>query len=195
MIIKKLINSINERHDTETIDGYINELCNNITDAVNEPILYTLPFDQITNIMRKVDFGNKEKIKDPFALLQTIIHKTSEVYNNEAVLLLNYIKIGNLYFTIDNIISVLSRFTNSELLTKLGEVYSEEKNSVEPDYSYEIEKLKRELQQKNKEIEEFQKPTNELANKVFYELENRKFNKKENKELSEKLYFEETVFG
>ena len=64
--------------------------------------------------------------------------------------------------TIDDIIGIVSKFTKSELLTKLGELYEEEKNSLTPDYEYVIENLQKELQQKNEEIENLKKANHNI---------------------------------
>ena len=149
MSAKSIIEKLNRKEDISTISDDI--LIKNITELSKEPGFYSLPFEKISNIVKKVD---TDAVKEPISLLRTLIEKTSEFHDKEAVLLLNDIKIGNLpQLTINDIISIVSKFIKCELLTKLGELYSEEKNSVEPDYEYIIDEQKRALEQKNDEIE------------------------------------------
>ena len=152
-VIKKLNKAILEKND-DKIKLTTDFLIDAINDAAKDSNFYSLPFDQFSFIIKKVEFGNDEEVKEPFVLLQTIIEKTSMAHEKEAVLLLNDLKIENLpELSVENIIGIVSKFTKSELLTKLGELYDEEKKLLKPDYEYTIEKLQKENTKLKQELE------------------------------------------
>ena len=78
--INALINAIKE-NNSDSIDFAEDIILKKITDSAKEPLFYSLPFEQISNIIQKVDFANDDKIQDPLLLLQTLIEKTSEKYD------------------------------------------------------------------------------------------------------------------
>ena len=134
-IIKKLNKVIVEKESQDEINNITDLIVEKITEAANEPLFYSLPFEQISNIIKKVEFSNEDKVKEPFILLQTLIQRTSEVHEKEAVLLLNAIKVDKLpHLTLDDTIDIVSKFTKCEILTKLGKLNTEEKSLLEPDY-------------------------------------------------------------
>ena len=167
-ILRKLNKAIADKN-SDNIKFAEELIIENIEHIYKEPLFYSLPFDEISNIIKRIEFGNNDEVTEPFELLHTLLKKTSEVHEKEAVLLLNDLKIDNLpQLTIDEIISILSKFTKNELLTKLGELYTEEKSLLRPDYehiieeqNHEIAKLKEELQAKNKENNELKKQITE----------------------------------
>ena len=112
-IIKRLNKSINEKKSSDSIKGYTDILIETITDAAKEPLFYSLPFEHISNIIKRIEFNNENQISEPLLLLQTLIEKTSEFHEKESVLLLNDIKIDQLpKLTIDDIIIILTIFHN-----------------------------------------------------------------------------------
>ena len=130
-----------------------------------EPLFYSLPFEQISKIIKKVEFSNEDEVNDPLILLQTLIEKTSEVYEKEAVLLLNDIKVSNLpQPTLEDIIGIVSKFTKSEILTKLGELYKEEKSLPKLDYEY----INKKYEEINKRYQELK---SKITNKFFHVTE------------------------
>ena len=140
-IIEELFTSIKEKNE-EAINSAEKDLIEKITETANEQTFYSLPIDQISNIIRKVDFTNKDIVKEPITLLQTIIQKTTEVHEKDAVLILNDIRVEKFpQISTDNIINIISKFTSSEILTKLWELYEEEKHSVTSDYEFTIDNL------------------------------------------------------
>ena len=154
VIIEKLIKSIEEKKEDE-ITVALEHLVKNINDAAKDKQFYSLPFDQISKTLSMVDFKNKDEITEPIALLQTIIENTSEFHEKEAILLLNDIKVNNLpTLSIEDIIGILSRFTKSELLTKLCELYGKDIDAKEKDYKHTIEKLNSEIAKLKQEIDE-----------------------------------------
>ena len=160
LIIQKLHKAIKSKNE-DNIKLTEDILAETITEASNEPYFYSLPIDQLSEVINKVDFSNDDEIKEPIQLLQTLIRKTSEYHDKESVLLLSTIKVENLpSLSIDDIICLISNFTGSELLIKLSELYYEEKSLLRPDYSHtiseltnEIHNLKQEIERKNKENE------------------------------------------
>ena len=150
LIIKKLFKALNTKKD-DVIQICEEMITENFSDAVNEPTFYSLPFNEITSIIKKVNFIEECKPQEFVKLLESVVRGISNIHQTEAILLLNEIKISNLpQLTIDNIIEIISKFTKSELLVRLGELYKESSNLVEVDWEYEIE-------QKNKQIEKLKK--------------------------------------
>ena len=89
-IIEELIESIKENNE-DAIARCSKFVIKNITEVSKEPRFYSIPIDQFSKILKGVDFVSEDSIKEPFILLQTIIQKTSEVHEKEAILLLNEI--------------------------------------------------------------------------------------------------------
>ena len=164
---------------TETLIKKLNEaLRDNIGDAlvlIQNFIKDTIkdeskePFDQISQVIRKVEFDDICDINKSILLLQTLIKEMSDACPKKAVLILNDIKITNIEFTMGDIIEIVSKFTKSELLTKLGELYEEDKRYLRladdekvHELLKEVEKLKIELQQKKEENYELKKQIEEL---------------------------------
>ena len=182
LVIKNLRRAIKQQHSQDAINGYTEILIGTIKETINEPLFYSLPFDQISNIIRSVDFAEPSIIEDPIAALQTIIQKTSETHQEKAILLLNDIKLDNLpELALNEIISVVSKFKSNELLTKLGEAYEYNECLVqlvdtrESDrLKMEITMLKEELRQKSEEIDNSQKRIQELE--------------EQNKSINEKVF-------
>ena len=78
-MIIELVKSIKNK-DEGAIKFGENILSKNITAIAEQRIFYSLPFDQISNIIKKAEFINSDKVKDTISVLQTIIQKTSEVH-------------------------------------------------------------------------------------------------------------------
>ena len=150
-IIKKLISAISDKKHQDAVKGYVDLIAENFTDAVKDPLFYTLPFDLISKVIKKVDFNQQD---DPVKLMRAIAEGTSRNYKKEAILLLNDFTNDKLPpLTIDGIIRIISGFKNCELLTKLGELQEEEQCLLVRDYDGEIEMLKTEIKKLNAELE------------------------------------------
>ena len=159
-ILKKLNKAIDERKSQYVINELTSLVVETITEAAQEPLFYSLPFEHISNVVSKVEFGNEEEIRDPLKLLQTIIQKTNETHEHDAISLLNDIKIDNLPpLSIDDIIHLLSKFRKSELLIKLVELYEYDQRLLRVDYSQENIELKKEINRLKKELESAQQKT------------------------------------
>ena len=122
-IISKLHDAIFAQESQDVINVYRELLIENITEASKEALFYSLPIEQITSIIKEVDFSNEDEIKEPFLILRTIISKTSEYHGKESVQLLNDINVNKLPpLQIEDIIGLISNFSTSELLIKLYEL-------------------------------------------------------------------------
>ena len=166
-IITKLIKAIDMKRKPEKINEYRRILVESITEASKEELFYSLPLSEISNIINQVDFSNEEEVEEPFLLLQTLIEKTKEFHEKESVLLLNDIKFDNFPEpTLDELIPIVSKFTGSEILMKLVELYTYEKSLVRPDYEHTIEKLKGEIAKKNAEITAKNNEIEELKKRI-----------------------------
>ena len=112
-LIEKLQKAINEKKSIDEIHIAEDVIIKNIANVANEPLFDSLPFDHISNIIKRIEFNNENQISEPLLLLQTLIEKTSEFHEKESVLLLNDIKIDQLpKLTIDDIIIILTIFHN-----------------------------------------------------------------------------------
>ena len=183
-IIKKLHDAIFAQESQDVINGCREVLIENITEAYKEPLFYSLPIDQITSIIKEVDFSNEDEVKEPFLILRTVISKTSEYHGKESIQLLNDIKVDKLpSLQIDDIMSLISNFSTSELLRKLYELYVEEQSSISPDIEYTVNK-------QNEEINKLKEENNELRNRITKCVESNQFTTITSKPTN----FEEDVF-
>ena len=62
-IIQKLQDAIIKQKSQDAINGYREVLIENITEASKEALFYSLPIDQITSIIKEVDFSNEDEVK------------------------------------------------------------------------------------------------------------------------------------
>ena len=93
--IEDLVKSLIQGGEEEKIKSR-NLLIENIQEAINAPIFYSLPFNEISEIVSKVDFSNKNITKEPISVMETLIERTNELHAKDAVLLLNDIKSNSL---------------------------------------------------------------------------------------------------
>ena len=151
-IIERLIKAINENKNAEVIKEYTEVVTDNIEESAKENNFYQLPYEILSSIIKNVDFSNDDEISKPIELLQTIIQNTSKAYPKESIFLLNDLQLSKLpEMTIDSIINIITMFSSSPLLTKLGELQIEEKLLPKPDYAFQIMKLEKEIETLKKE--------------------------------------------
>ena len=74
-LIQKILKAINGNKSEEIIKELVELLIDEIKEAAEEPLFYSLPFDQISLIIQKANYIDKEEISNPVQLLQTIIQK------------------------------------------------------------------------------------------------------------------------
>ena len=154
-VLNKLITAINENKSSDVINEYIDLVAESIAEISKLALFYTLPFDTISSIVKKVDFNEEN---DAPEILRYITAGTNRTHKNEAILLLNDFsadKLPNL--TIDNIIGIVSEIKSSALLTKLGELQEEENHLLVRDYEGEISLLNREISSLKEKLAENQR--------------------------------------
>ena len=157
-IIKKLNRAIEEKKSPDAINDHVELVIENFAEAVMIDIFYDLPFEKIMFIFKRIDFLDDDIIKNPIFLLGEFIKGTSRVHKQESVLLLNEIKIDNLPpLNIDEAISIISNFANCEILTKLAELYSVDRQYLKLDYEGTIDKLKKQIEEQINNNSELQK--------------------------------------
>ena len=165
-VIKKLINAIKENKSEDNINMCVDIIAENIADAVKQTLFYSLPIETISSIVRKSNFSEEN---DPVSLVKTITERTNKSHGKEAILLLNDFSTEKLPpLNIDDIISIVSQFESSDLLSTLGTLHEDEKNLLVRDYDWEINKLKREIEERDQQIIELKKL---LSPSPLYEVE------------------------
>ena len=171
VIIKDLVKSILKGGE-EVKEFSRNLLCKSIVSAVDAPIFYSLPFEEISRVVQKIDFFNDDEIKEPTLTLQTLFENASKFYGRDAVLLLNDIKSDDPpQLTHDDIINIVCKFSNCYLLTKLSELYTYDKSLlhlVDTEALEKYEKSNRELQEENTHLKKRIKELEEI-NKTYEE--------------------------
>ena len=76
-LIEKLQKAINEKKSIDEIHIAEDVIIKNIANVANEPLFDSLPFDYISNIIKRIEFNNEDQISEPLLLLQTLIEKMS----------------------------------------------------------------------------------------------------------------------
>ena len=163
VIIKNFQNAIEKGKSQDILNAYTIILRDSFEEAVRESTFYKLPFQTISKIVEEVDFCEGS---NPIELIKDIITCINEEYPKESILLLNVLRKDKIpELTKEDCISILSRFTTSDICSKLGEYQHEENIILSRDWEYE-------LQQKDKLITSLRNELEELKTK------NRKCNKK-----------------
>ena len=144
-LISKLKTLLEDGGRKEKIEGYEDVIIEEIEEYVKKDDFYELPTNEILKII------GKSKIED-IELLYELIFRMRVNKGEESTLLLNVIKREETTFK--ECIRILSKFTQSPLLQRTSELFSENKSLPERDYNREIKTLKKEtgtLQNKIKE--------------------------------------------
>ena len=139
-IIEELKKAIQEKREVET-KAFEALLHKNFSESVKEATFYSLPMNNILNIVKKVDFSSISK-----NTLETLFANTSRNHPHESALLLHAIDIDEeSLFTMNDIINILTQLKTCPLCVLLGQKSEEENLKPEIDYEHEIKQLKEEI--------------------------------------------------
>ena len=144
-VIKKISNEMNQKNRPDVIDSFKDILVDSFSQTAQEKTFYSLPLEIILDVISKVDFSSFEC---DASLLKTIVKNTVSSYPNikETLFLLHFIKANCIPLTLNECVSILSLFKNSELCMKLGELYNEvDSPSLEVDYDIKLKEKEEEI--------------------------------------------------
>ena len=120
-------------------------LIEHIEDLISTQQFFELPIQEILFLIQEVDFslyGKRAKM-----IIQNLITATYHAHPNEAFHLFNSINCKFCDFSLNDCIEIMKLFNDSDLSTKIVEVYSYDSNSIEFDTEYEINKRDKEIQE------------------------------------------------
>ena len=155
-VIKKISNEINEKNRPDVIETFKDVLVDSFELTAQEKTFYSLPLEIILDVISKVDFSS---FQCDASLLKTIVQNTITAHPNEkeTLFLLHFLKTNSIPLKLNDCVSILSLFKNSELCMKLGELYAEiDSPSLEVDYDLKLKEKEEE------EIKSLQSLVNEL---------------------------------
>ena len=134
-LVQQLNNAILQNGN---VSAYEKQIAKKIKIYVDIDDFYNLPFQNILNIVKNIDFDENED--DAVEICQTLISNTYEHYPDQTIQFLNVIQSSS--FNEDEIVEILSAFTESPLLVAYFKPILEKKTFPDKDYDYEIEQLK-----------------------------------------------------
>ena len=144
--IDKFVNNIIEElkgnNDKEQIKMNEQQISKNIEKTKDSDIFFQLPLNIIFSIISDADLSI---IPDCSAFIQNFIRKTYLNHKGEeemVFLLLEKIKVENCPLTLDECVSIIKEFTNSQICSLFTKLYQESQQEVEFDYNYEINQQK-----------------------------------------------------
>ena len=108
--------------DEQTFVVYLEEaITENITKATKEKQFFSLPLNNILNIVSKTNLSEQEDQEDPISLIKTIITQTIENHSEEkeTLLLLSSIKTNDIELTLEQCVDILSLFTQCNIFIQL----------------------------------------------------------------------------
>ena len=142
--ILQLESKIHEDSSSELIDSFENDISSSIEEISQYPKFYDLPLKNILSIISKVDFSIIENFVD---VIDTLVKNTISSHKSEpeVLFLLQSIKCKNCTLSINNCLSFLHNFENSDIIMKLCDAYDEENKTDDVDYEYEYKNLMKEL--------------------------------------------------
>ena len=147
-ILKKLRGEINGKNRDDVINDLEEILSENVEEIYMHDEFFQIPLTNIFSTISKIDFSLIEGEDHIMEILSCMIKNTvsAHIEEKETLMLLQNIDISSLFLSYQNIISLLSLFTNCPFIIKLCELYNEEQQLPVKDYEYE-------LKQKNEEIQ------------------------------------------
>ena len=136
--------AILERNDESTLNQFETELAKNIENLSIGNSFFELPMDNLIKIIRKADFASMEP-KNSEKTIQNIIKKTTENHPEQSGLLFNCIHCRDCNFDFNQYIKMLKSFSTSEMCSRIVALYQDlDATSVNYDYEYELNELKKE---------------------------------------------------
>ena len=140
---KSLKDAINNGNTSE-IEKFENKLSESLSDFIKISGFQNLPFENLCNILKKMNYIG---LQNPAMTLTDLLTPIIAVYKEKAISILNLINAKDLRVAIPDIVQILSCFTTSSLCTLLDELYKEEDTLLTRDYDYEIQTLQQKLEE------------------------------------------------
>ena len=137
---KELLNNLinytkNNENNKEEISKIEQIIAENIKDYIDEEsFLNELPFENIYNIFKDIDYENNAL---PTSTIKVVIQKLNKRDSFKSFSLLMFL--SQPYSTLGECVSLLSNFTQSPLLMQLSLLYHEISQSLQLDYDYELQ--------------------------------------------------------
>ena len=142
-ILDNLIEEINSETNNKKIKKLETKLSKNFEILVKITKFYSIPIWNIGKIIKMVDFQDIDNYYE--LLYQFISNLTKE--NKNSHFLLKWIQCLNLDLSFEQCINLLSLFSNCQLLSKLVQLYYNNKKLGFHDSKYELKKKEEEIQQ------------------------------------------------
>ena len=145
MWVKQLVSELTGPGRPKHIALLEESIAEDIEKATKEKQFFSLPLNNILNIVKKTNLSEQE---DPISLIKTIITKTIENHSEEkeTLLLLDSLKTNDIELTLEQCVDILSLFTQCNIFIQLNKRFHENDKEVDIDTYFIIE-------QKEKEIE------------------------------------------
>ena len=140
-VISKLSKLLYEGETGEKIESYEDWIIEEIEKHVKDASFYSLPTEEIVRIIEKSSINDAK-------LLMELTGNMSNNKGKDAVLLLNVISSEEATF--EECVKIISNFSKCPLLKRLGNLFNSDAIIPEPDYQYEIDELKKEIEELKK---------------------------------------------
>lgn len=142
--LEKHLNILGKKN-SKMINFLESNLSKKISILVEFPRFYSMPLNNIANIVKKVDFKD---VDNPYEFIYSLIKKLTKEHK-DTHFILKSINCDDLNFSLKQCIDIISLFKNCPLLSKIVKLFDEMNNQPEYDYEYilkqkeeEIEKLR-----------------------------------------------------
>ena len=142
--LRQYYKSVLSKAENSILEQYEIKLAENIECLAAGNSFFELPMKNIYNIVKKVDFSNMAPQRSE-KIIQNLISKTTSHHGDESCLLLNSIHCNDCDYSFSQYMHMLKLFTTSEMCFRMYKLYEDmESNSVNYDYEYELDQLKKE---------------------------------------------------
>ena len=164
--VSKLIDAINQSSDNSmTISMYEQLVSKHIESVLNDKSLYTIPLNNLINIIKLIEF---DVLEDPKEFTKTYIKNATLSHSTELDVLdlLKYIQTNNIEYTLNECIDIFNSFDNIPLCHTLVSTYRENESLPDVDYEYELSKRANEIEELRSELEKCQANARKHENKL-----------------------------
>ena len=155
MNLAEVVKNLGEQIRGETIESYESMLSKNVEELSKNEDFFKFPLNNIFSVISKVDFNEIEENDKRIETIQNIINNTIKFHSEEkeSILVLQNLDITTFSLTFEELFSFLEQITNCSIISNFCNLYKEHKELPTKDYEFE-------LQQKEKEIQSFQRERN-----------------------------------
>ena len=161
-IVIKLEEEIKGKKRKEAIEVLEEQLSENIEELSKNENFFNLPLNHIFSVISKVDFNEIEESDKIIEIIQNIIKNiiSKHFEEKETILILQNLNITTISFSYEEIFSFLELITNCPILFNFCNLFKEQKQLPDVDFTYEI-------QQKDKEIEKLRQQISDGISNEF----------------------------